>query len=320
MIARRTASHAIAGALCVLALACVRNNDALIQELEASSGARPTLDAILETPLDPAPFLSGPNELEFSILHADLPFVEGAINGQPLPLLLDTGSSAVSLTGPGARHVGLYLPARPEVRIVTPGNESPHRLGAYTSMTIGTFELGAGAAAVPRRESHTRHGGPRIGNRYAIVGSTILSHFRVTFDFAKRRVRLSRHHQTPRPGMLLASVRVGTQTYAMLVDSGAHRLTLEPWAALELGLIDESTRIRFEKREGATGSGRRKSLRLDRVDVAGREFRRVRATVLNTFGEARQEGRRVAGLLGLAGLGKLVWTLDYATRELEVRD
>ena len=308
-------------ALTALVLAaCVRHNDALIRDLESSSEPQPELDAVLDDPFRPVALRDGPVSAEFDFSEHDLPFLEGRLNGARVGILLDTGSTAVSLTGPAADAGRVYLPRRGAVSVVTPGDESPHRLAAFESLAIGPFAFGSGAAAVAQRESSSRTARGWIGSRYAIVGSTVLSHFRVTIDFGRSTVRLERHGQAPRPGTLLARVQLGEIRTWMLVDSGATRLGLEPWAAHELGLIDSVELERFAKRAGATGGGRRKTVRVDRMTVAGREFRRVRATVLNTFGKRKHGGRRVAGLLGLAGLGKLVWTLDYATRDLDVSD
>jgi hypothetical protein len=39
---------------------------------------------------------------------------------------------------------------------------------------------------------------------------------------------------------------------------------------------------------------------------------------VDTFGPWASEGFRPGGLLGLKGLGDLVWTLDYGTRTLRL--
>ncbi|MDH3591828.1 MAG: retropepsin-like domain-containing protein, partial [Planctomycetota bacterium] len=141
---------------------------------------------------------------------------------------------------------------------------------------------------------------------------------RVTFDFARNEVTLEPHGQPARPGMLLVNVTINGRSWPMLVDSGASRLTLEPWAAVELGQLEGQRQPEFAKQVGAAGSGKRRTVRLKAITVAGRTFSNVKTYVINTFGELRFSGRRVAGLLGLRGFGKLVWTLDYATRDLEV--
>ncbi len=90
--------------------------------------------------------------------------------------------------------------------------------------------------------------------------------------------------------------------YSFLVDSGANHLALEPWVTRELGL-----------------KGRR--VLLETVEVAGRTFKNTRARVLATFGNVKdKDGKRPAGLLGLAGFGDLVWTLDYGRKHLTVEE
>ncbi|MHC4817162.1 MAG: hypothetical protein ACYTF8_03745, partial [Planctomycetota bacterium] len=61
-------------------------------------------------------------------------------------------------------------------------------------------------------------------------------------------------------------------------------------------------------------------LTLDSVTVAGRTFRDVRGAAVLTFGDQPIHGKKAGGLLGLVGFGRLVWTIDYGTKELEIED
>jgi predicted aspartyl protease len=115
-------------------------------------------------------------------------------------------------------------------------------------------------------------------------------------------------------------VRIDGRPYWLLVDSGASRLALEPWAALELGLITEAEAARHAKRAGASGGGRTTRLRVGPVEVAGLTVPSVKAIVVNTFDGAADGDIRPAGLLGLAAFGDRVWTLDYGRRRLAVEE
>jgi hypothetical protein len=237
------------------------------------------------------------------------------VNGVELPLVLDTGSSFPMLSGPAARQARLYVPPADPVRTISPGFDARYRLGVFDTLSLGNLGFGRGVTLIPEREASASRGA------YGIVGCSVLGHFRITFDFDARRVHLQPHGQLADHQPLFAGVRIGDRRFAMLVDSGASRVFLEPWAARELGLISEAEAERYaDKSEAFRGGRLQAALRLEILEVAGKTFRDVRAGVAHTFGDERsKDGARLGGLLGLAGLGKHVWTLDFATGTLSVR-
>jgi hypothetical protein len=153
---------------------------------------------------------------------------------------------------------------------------------------------------------------------YAIVGCSVLSHFAVTFDFAKREVRL---RPTGMPGYtstLATTVHVNGKPFWLMVDTGATKVFLEPWAALELDLITKERAKRHETKAGSLSDALFTPFTLDTVAVPGRAFRDVDGAVVSTFGGVPDANVRLAGLLGLTGFGDLVWTLDYGTKTLRL--
>lgn len=301
-------------ALLLLATACAHSNVRLAGELEREAVARPRpeLDAVLAEPDRAVP--GSLQAAAFPMQPGELPAVRGRVNGAPLTLLLDTGSTHVYLSGRGARAARVYVPPGDEVGIVTPGDHTPYRLCAFARLEIGPLAFGPGVAAFPLWEA--------AGGKHhdCIVGGSILSHFRVTFDFRRREVRLEPHGQRATAGTLFTEARIAGRSYWLLVDSGATRLGLEPWAALELGLISEAEVARHVKRPGASGGGRTTRLRVGPVEVAGLTVPSVKAMVVNTFDGEVDGEIRPAGLLGLAAFGERVWTLDYGRKRLAVEE
>jgi hypothetical protein len=246
-----------------------------------------------------------------------LPTVRGRVDGVDLSLILDTGSDGILLSGSAARKAKLYLPPGEEAQAISPGFDARYRRGVFGELQLGPLHFGRGVASVPMKES--RAFGP--ASAYGIVGCAVLGRFRVTFDFKRREVRLEEHGGESARGVLLTNVVLSGRSYWLLVDSGAARLFLEPWAALELELISERDARRHEGKEAALGRSRVTRVVLPTVEVAGRTFTDVRAGVVNTFGGAGgEEGIRPAGLLGLAGFGELVWTVDFGARLIYIEE
>jgi len=309
-LARRTGLLGFA----VLA-ACAYSNHAILAGLEAREPV-PTLDVAIERG-GAAPAAGLLREATLPMVKGKVPAVKGRINGVEMPLVLDTGTSAVTVTAEAARDARLYLPRRHPVTSVSPGYVATIRECAFESLELGPNRFGAGVATVPLDERPGRW--MDLGTeRYAIVGCSVLSHFAVTFDFARKEVRLRPTGRPAYANTLFTSIGVNGKPFLLMVDSGATAVFLEPWAALELGLISPERAKRHEAK-AAHGSGALFSrFTLDSVAVPGHVFRDVEGAAVNTFGGETQEGLRPAGLLGLKGFGDLVWTLDYGTRKLRL--
>jgi predicted aspartyl protease len=293
----------------LLLAACARSNAALLEELEGAPGD-PRLDAVLDRPDQPVPALGEVRAVTLP-MRGRLPTVEGRLNGVEIPMLLDTGTNYVSLSGAAARAARVHVPDRPAVEVIAPGYDLPHRLAVFETLELGGLAFGPGAATVPLRE----------GRPGAIVGCSVLSRFAVTFDYRKDEVRLVPHGKPGYTNGLVTPVEVNGRSYWMLVDSGAARVVLEPWAALELGLVTPEEAAHHGTKAGEEREARRTKLRLKHVRVSGREFRDVDGLVAQTFGEERSEsGLRCGGLLGLKPFGRLAWTLDYGAKRLTVEE
>jgi hypothetical protein len=297
--------------------ACARSNQGLLDELERRARAEPDPEALalLDGKEHRVPLVREPRTISLPLGSGSMPTVTGRVNGVEIPLVLDTGSSIPMLSGPAARAARLYVPPADPVRMMSPGFDARYRLGVFDTLSLGELEFGQGVASVPLREASSSRGA------YGIVGCSVLGHFRVTFDFKARRVHLEPHRRPSTHRPLFTDVRIGGRSFLMLIDSGATRVFLEPWAARELGLISEADASRHaQKSESFRGGRRRATLRLETLEVGGRTFRDVRAGVVHTFGEERSDrGVRPGGLLGLAGLGEHSWTLDFAAKTLTVR-
>ncbi|MHC4957580.1 MAG: aspartyl protease family protein [Planctomycetota bacterium] len=295
--------------LTLLLAGCAQSNAAYVAELEQLAIDRPDpgADRLLKGRPGPVTQAGGPTRITLPLRPDRVPTVIGRINGVEMPLMLDSGASLVSLSGPAARAARVYLPPGREQRAISPGFDARYRMGVFDSIEVGPASFGRGVAAIPLKD--------RFGGRYAIVGCTVLGGFDVTFDFAGRQVTLVRRPGAA-SGPFFADVKIQGTTYRLLVDSGATRIFLEPWAARELGLISKREEKEHEGKSQTFRAGRVTRVRLEKIEVAGRVFEHVAAGVVHTFGD--QTKNRAAGLLGLAGLGKLVWTLDFSAQKIRL--
>ncbi len=295
---------------------CAYSNDAILGDLEARE-AVPALDRAIDDGGATPP--AGPlREVTLPMVEGKVPAVRGRLNGVEMPLVLDTGTSVVTVTAEAARDAGLYLPARAPTLTGGPGYVSTDRLCAFASLELGPNRFGAGVATVPMNQRPGRW--MDLGTEsYAIVGCSVLSHFAVTFDFARREVRLRPTGRAAYTNTLFTSVVVNGKALMLMVDSGATAVFLEPWAALELDLVSPERARRHEARAGSASDALFSRFTMDSVEVHGRVFRDVDGAAVSTFGEKRAlEGFRPGGLLGLKGFGDLVWTLDYGTKTLRL--
>jgi predicted aspartyl protease len=299
--------------LAALLAGCAYSNEAILAELDARREPSPGLEAAIDRG-GPASLLATAREAALPMLPGKVPAVLGRLNGVEMPLALDTGTSAVMVTAEAARDAGLYLSPRPAEPVIGAGHAAAHRVGAFSEIELGPNRFGPGVCTVAVNDRPGRWMELRT-KRYAIVGCSVLSHFRVTFDFARREVRLAPAGRPAAGASLGARVEVNGRPCFLLVDSGATKLFLEPWAALEAGLLTPERAKRHEARAGRMDDALFTELTLESVRVAGRTFRDVDAAAVSTFGHER---RGPAGLLGLAGFGRLVWTVDYGTRTLRL--
>lgn len=308
-------------ALVLLVAACVQPNAVTLRELEERSRAapRPDLDRVVDR-AGPVPLVGRGYPATLPMVQCRVPAVKGRVNDVEMPFILDTGASHVALSGPAARATNLYVPDHQPVQMMSPGYAQSHRLCVFESLKLGPSLLAPGAATVSVGETAGLSWAGLDTPRYAIVGGTVLSHFRITFDFEKRQVRLVPHGREASPITLWVPVEINGRRFRMLVDSGATRPILEPWAAVELGLLSDDEARRHQVKATAETESRFSRLTLDSVRVAGRTFRNVRGASILTFGDQPIEGEKAGGLLGLVGFGRLVWTIDYGTRELEIED
>lgn len=124
------------------------------------------------------PLPPGAIEMPFSTANDDvIPIIQDfEINGQRIPVSLDTGSSlAVELYPAAVVKLGLAA-------VVEKAAAGKARIDA---LTIGGIPLKDVEVTFPAR---TDHGAARLGN----IGNALLKNFVVTFDYTTRRVRLER--------------------------------------------------------------------------------------------------------------------------------
>ena len=306
----------------LLMSACVaRDNRPSIEGLERAAAIAPQTELDERIRVAP-PYrpVGPPKRLRLPMLPGDVPIVQGSINGIPMPLLLDTGTSHVVISGPAAAATGLYLPKGKAISLVTPGYDARFRTGAPRTISLGGAKFSGGIAIVPERENrHMR----RLGlssERHATVGTSLLSNFRVTFDFGSREVILEPSGSPPFAGVLWAKVAIDGEDCLMLVDSGANGIFIEPSFAHNLELIDAREEQRHMTKAPAVGGVPFTLVHLSRLEFQGRVFRGLSAQVVNLVDGAVSGGLPRAGLLGLAALGPHRWVVDYPNRRLILQE
>ncbi len=304
----------------LLVAACARSNRSVLDDLEEQATLAPRADAdrLLESESWALAIGAGARTVTLPLEDASLPVVRGRVNGVEVPLVLDTGASLVMLSGGAAGGAGIYLPAGEPIEAISPGYNPNYRRGVIDSLEFDGLRFGPGVVGVPAKEASGRAPGGLSTKVYGIAGCPVLGHFVVTFDFKANEVRLAPHRRRA-SAPLFVQAEVNGGTYWFLVDSGASRIYLEPWAALELGLISESKARRYRNKSSTFGRGKVTKVEIDARRVAGEDFREVEAGVVSTFGTIRHSaGWRPAGLLGLAGLGERVWVVDFAAQTLSI--
>ena len=312
MIPKLAARMIVVLAATLLLSACVaRDNRPSIEALERAAVLAPEAeldDRIRQAP----PYLpvGPPRRLRLPMLPGDVPIVQGRINGIAMPLLLDTGTSHVVMSGPAASATGLYLPKGNTISLVTPGYDARFRSGAPRTISLGDMQFSGGIAIVPERENrHMRRLGLR-SERHAAVGSSVLSNFRVTFDFGRREVILEPSGAPPFTGVLWTKVAIDGEDCLMLLDSGANGIFIEPSFARKLGLIDAKEAQRHSRKAATVGSAPLSLVHLGRLEIQGRAFRGLSAQVINLVDGSVSGGLPHAGLLGFAALGPHRWQVD----------
>lgn len=303
-------------ALALLLSACIaRDNRPSIESLERAAALVPNVELDERIRLAP-PYLpvGPPRRLRLPMLPGDVPIVQGRINGIAMPLLLDTGTSHVVMSGPAASATGLYLPKGNTISLVTPGYDARFRIGAPRTILLGDMRFSGGIAIVPEREnSHMWHLGLR-SEQHATVGTSVLSNFRVTFDFGSREVILEPRGAPPFTGVLWTKVAIDGEDCLMLVDSGANGIFIEPSFASKLGLIDAREAQRHARKAATVGGAPLSLVHLGRLELQGRAFRNLSAQVINLVDGSVSGGLPRAGLLGFAALGPHRWVVDYPNK------
>jgi gag-polyprotein putative aspartyl protease len=145
-------------------------------------------------------------------LHADVsggaPIIDGTINGKPIKILIDSGSSSTVLTGAGASRLGLARkPTSGETYAI--GGAAETSVTVVKELKIDRFKLAGVNLAVV--------GDPR---RYPgfdmLLGDDILSRYDVEFDLANGAIRLF-ESQGCQPAQLVYWAKPYSQ--ATLLDS-----------------------------------------------------------------------------------------------------
>lgn len=112
-----------------------------------------------------------------------LPFIEGAINGQPIRVLLDTGAFASILTKAAAERLGLHSRGTGDF-LYGIGGESRIFVARLDELRVGTMV---------RKDMRVRVGGEReLPGIDFILGDDFFKELEIEFDYANGKVRLFR--------------------------------------------------------------------------------------------------------------------------------
>jgi len=310
--------------LLIAACSSVRDHNSMIEEMRAESQANPQarLDRVISRirePLD-LPADRGAFTLPFDL--APVPTVRGTLNGVEARFAVDTGASSITIFAPLARKAGVYVAPNVEPGVaVSPGHRRRVYVGAARKLELGPLRVRSFPVLIAAEQQ--MRGGFLSDPYYdGIIGGALLTQYNVEFDLKKEELRFTPHNRRGQASVIFTTVTLNDVRYRMLVDSGANGLFLEPWAARELRLIDESEAESLSASASSAADVKMGYVRIERVSIDGKEFQGVAAGVVATFGrDARPaDGQRLAGLLGFTGFGKRVWTINYETLQLHLDD
>lgn len=309
-LTNRTGRRAL---ILVFLCACAApDNTAIIAELESDAVEKPR-PALRARTLDPAPYrpIGTLRSAIMPMLAGKVPIVLARINGVEMPCILDTGTTHIVMSGAAARACRLHIPRAPAIQLLTPGYTARFRMGAPETVEFAGNTFSGGVALVSERGSDLAQRLGVKGEVHATIGTAVLSNFLVTFDFKTREIELVPSAAAPFAGVMWTDVEINGIKKLMLIDSGATGLFLEPAFAFQLGLITKRKRDRLNTKGESFLQARFGAVKLNRVAFGPRVFTNVAAHVVKV---ADDDSR--GGLLGIAGLGKHRWTLDYAQRRL----
>lgn len=307
----------------LLVAACidVRSDEGSIHEMQADAvrNPRPELDAVARRIKEP---LRLPGERAAFVLPMEsdrLPSVRARLNGIDARFLVDTGASHVTLSAPLARKAHAYVPLSKPASAVAPGHRTRIYPAAARGLEIGPLRVPVLQAVVREEQVYTESLFSSRALYDGVLGAALLSLYRVVFDFKRREIHFVPHDAPGRTDVLFVPVSINGRGYHLLVDSGAAGLYIEPWVAVDLGLLDADEAKQLRKDADSLKNVRMTRVKVERLEVDRRRFEDIGATVIRTFGTIRTKtGRKPAGLLGIAGFGELVWTVAYDRMALKV--
>jgi clan AA aspartic protease (TIGR02281 family) len=125
---------------------------------------------------------------EFEVSDAgNQPLVDGQINGQPVKVLIDTGSTMSFLGEAQAKRLGLKLEGVDRMRVWGVGGEKRLFATRISRLQIGNFAGKDQLVAVVGSHREADGGGPDF-----VLGEDVLARFTVELDLAHHVVRLLR--------------------------------------------------------------------------------------------------------------------------------
>jgi clan AA aspartic protease (TIGR02281 family) len=208
---------------------------------------------------------------ELSIIErGNQPIIEGRINGQPVKVMIDTGSASTVISEAAAKRLGLKLESADGLRIFGFGGEVRTGAAQLDSLQIGMF-IGKNLriAVVGRRGAPESHFD-------VLLGEDLMSRFTLELDLANQVVRFLRPEgcapeqlvywaksysvaeldREQADNMHIATtVTLGKIKTSAILDSGAYTSVVTRDAARRAGVIDsgnDSEEVRSSR--GLNGS------------------------------------------------------------------
>jgi len=231
-----------------------------------------------------------------------IPVIEGAINGNKVGVLLDTGAYASLLTKSAAEKLGLYASSTAEV-LMGVGGESRMLIARIDELRIG---------AAIRKDIRVRVGGERpLAGVDFILGDDFFKELDVEFDYAKGVVRLfqaldcksvplaywdSNALQLPMENedRIVVPVKVNGRAARAMLDSGASASLVDLSLAAKVGITPETPGVVASGCFHGIGADAVPSwvARFDSVQVAEQNIRDPRLHVVDRLRERAYRGDR----------------------------
>jgi len=250
--------------------------------------------------------------------------VEVLVNGSPMKLVLDTGTSGIVMSRAAAERAGLVRLSDTTVRGIGDDAKVPRGYRALAEhFRIGDVEYRNAVINVAEQNL--------AGIDDGLIGSNMFSEFLITIDFGHGKLRLAPLPDY-QPGnelqdrvvsaemrdaarvfrfghILLVPARVNSHDGLFVLDTGAASTMMSYDLAAEASKLDRDDRTAIRGLSGKVGDVYQTGTVV--LEFAGFSQKNLAMTAIDTWELSHRLGTEISGFLGLPVLDLFTLTIDY---------